>query len=155
MRTRLADLDTVLGQTQKHKLTLLKSAATTLRRNYIKIRKMKSVYFILNQFSLREGQRVLIGRITCVNYKTSTANHRGGLAAHQRHLEREGCPAGVGGALRVSDSADHGADPHHGAAPHLPPHQQVHRRLPGGQQLAHIPITPAAVLYRAWWTPTA
>ena len=72
MRTRLADLDTVLGQTQKHKLTLLKSAATTLRRNYIKIRKMKSVYFILNQFSLREGQRVLIGRIiiTSVNYKT-------------------------------------------------------------------------------------
>ena len=63
MRTRLADLDTVLGQTQKHKLTLLKSAATTLRRNYIKIRKMKSVYFILNQFSLREGQRVLIGRV--------------------------------------------------------------------------------------------
>ena len=69
MRTRLADLDTVLGQTQKHKLTLLKSAATTLRRNYIKIRKMKSVYFILNQFSLREGQRVLIGRVYfCCSY---------------------------------------------------------------------------------------
>ena len=85
MRTRLADLDTVLGQTQKHKLTLLKSAATTLRRNYIKIRKMKSVYFILNQFSLREGQRVLIGRVTCVVLitKTSTAHRRGGLAAHQ------------------------------------------------------------------------
>ena len=83
MRTRLADLDTVLGQTQKHKLTLLKSAATTLRRNYIKIRKMKSVYFILNQFSLREGQRVLIGRVTCVVLitKTSTA-----------HQGRVGCP---------------------------------------------------------------
>ena len=31
------------------------------RLNYIRTRKMKSVYHTLNQFSLREGQRVLVG----------------------------------------------------------------------------------------------
>ena len=61
VKTRLDDLKTVIGQTRQHKLTLLKLAATNLRRNYIKIRKMKSVYYILNMFSLREGQRVMIG----------------------------------------------------------------------------------------------
>ena len=61
VKTRLDDLKTVIGQTRQHKLTLLKLAAANLRRNYIKIRKMKSVYYILNMFSLREGQRVMIG----------------------------------------------------------------------------------------------
>ena len=61
VKTRLEDLKTVIGQTRSHKLSLLQSAAANLRRNYIKVRKMKSVYFILNMFSLREGQRVMIG----------------------------------------------------------------------------------------------
>lgn len=61
VKTRLEDLKTVIGQTRGHKLSLLQSAAANLRRNYIKVRKMKSVYYILNMFSLREGQRVMIG----------------------------------------------------------------------------------------------
>ena len=61
VKTRLEDLKTVIGQTRSHKLYLLQSAAANLRRNYIKVRKMKSVYYILNMFSLREGQRVMIG----------------------------------------------------------------------------------------------
>ena len=61
VKTRLEDLKTVIGQTRGHKLSLLQSAAMNLRRNYIKVRKMKSVYYILNMFSLREGQRVMIG----------------------------------------------------------------------------------------------
>ena len=57
-------------------MTLLKTGAAELRLGYIRFcalfisviysllprtRKMKSVYHILNQFSLREGQRVLVG----------------------------------------------------------------------------------------------
>ena len=61
VKTRLEDLKIVIGQTSTHRKTLLESAASTLHQNYIKIRKMKSVYHILNQFSLREGQMVMIG----------------------------------------------------------------------------------------------
>ena len=61
VNTRIADLKTVIGRTTQHRQTLLQSAAATLRRNYIQIRKMKSVYYILNQFSLRDGQLVMIG----------------------------------------------------------------------------------------------
>ena len=59
--TRLADLHTVLTQTTDHRLRLLASAATTLRSSYVKVRKMKAVYHVLNMFNQRDGGRVLIG----------------------------------------------------------------------------------------------
>merc|ERR1719285_658111 len=45
----------------EHRHRLLIAAATNLRANYVKVRKMKAVYHILNQFSFRDAQRVLIG----------------------------------------------------------------------------------------------
>jgi len=59
--TRLEDLHTVLTQTTDHRHRLLVAAASSLRANYIRVRKMKAVYHILNQFSQRDGGRVLIG----------------------------------------------------------------------------------------------
>ena len=64
---------TLLPRDQR--MTLLKTGAAELRLGYIRwsalilpvisflprTRKMKSIYHILNQFSLREGQRVLVG----------------------------------------------------------------------------------------------
>jgi len=60
VNSRLEDLNTVLTQTTSHRRRLLEAAATSLRANYIKVRKMKAVYHILNQFSGDQGQ-VLIG----------------------------------------------------------------------------------------------
>jgi len=61
VNTRLEDLATVMAQTREQRDRLLRTAAEDLRLNYIRTRKMKSVYYTLNQFSLREGQRVLVG----------------------------------------------------------------------------------------------
>merc|ERR1712110_91679 len=59
--TRLADLVTVLSQTTDHRTRLLVAAATSLRSHYVKVRKMKAVYHVLNMFNQRDGGRVLIG----------------------------------------------------------------------------------------------
>jgi len=59
--TRLADLHTVLTQTTDHRRRLLLAAAATIRTSYVKVRKMKAIYFVLNMFSQRDGGRVLIG----------------------------------------------------------------------------------------------
>merc|ERR1719430_2626537 len=59
--TRLSDLSTVLTQTTEHRRRLLIAAAESLRKSYIKVRKMKAVYHVLNMFSRRDGGRVLIG----------------------------------------------------------------------------------------------
>ena len=61
LATRLEDLQVVINQTTQHRLSLLTTAALHLRRNTVKVRKMKSVYHILNHFSLREGARVMLG----------------------------------------------------------------------------------------------
>ena len=61
LSNRLEDLQVVIDQTTQHRLTLLNTAAINLKRNTVKVRKMKSVYHILNQFSLREGARVMLG----------------------------------------------------------------------------------------------
>jgi len=61
VNTRLEDLHTVLTQTTEHRHRLLLAAAGSLRLNYILVRKMKAVYYILNQFNQREGGHVLIG----------------------------------------------------------------------------------------------
>merc|ERR1719508_399938 len=60
--TRIEDLKIVISQTDDHRQRLLVAAAGSLRENYVKTRKMKSVYYVLNHFSLREGQRVLLGQ---------------------------------------------------------------------------------------------
>jgi len=59
--SRLDDLHTILTQTEDHRRRLLQAASVTLQANYVKVRKMKAVYHILNLFSLRDAQRVLIG----------------------------------------------------------------------------------------------
>jgi len=59
--TRLSDLSTILTQTTEHRRRLLIAAAESLRNSYIKVRKMKAVYHVLNMFSQRDGGRVLIG----------------------------------------------------------------------------------------------
>jgi len=60
VNNRLEDLSTVLTQTTSHRRRLLEAASTSLRANYVKVRKMKAVYHILNQFTSDKGQ-VLIG----------------------------------------------------------------------------------------------
>ena len=59
--TRLSDLDTVMHQTTDHRHRLLTLAAASLRASYVKVRKMKAVYHVLNMFNQRDGGRVLIG----------------------------------------------------------------------------------------------
>ena len=61
LTNRLEDLQVVIDQTTQHRLALLNTAAINLKRNTVKVRKMKSVYHVLNQFSLREGARVMLG----------------------------------------------------------------------------------------------
>jgi len=61
VNTRIEDLKIVISQTDEHRQRLLTAASKSLREHYVKTRKMKSVYYILNHFSLREGQRVLLG----------------------------------------------------------------------------------------------
>ena len=61
VEARLNDLQTVLNETRSHKHRLLEEAAMTLRSSYIKVRKMKAVYHVLNMFNQRDGGRVLIG----------------------------------------------------------------------------------------------
>jgi len=61
VNTRLSDLHTILTQTTDHRHRLLLTASRTLRASYVKVRKMKAIYHVLNQFSLRDAQRVLIG----------------------------------------------------------------------------------------------
>ena len=61
LKDRLEDLQIVINQSTQHRLSLLSGAAATLRRNLVKVRKMKSVYHVLNHFSLREGARVMLG----------------------------------------------------------------------------------------------
>merc|ERR1719300_882222 len=61
VETRLSDLDTVLHQTTEHRHRLLSVAAASLRGSYVKVRKMKAVYHVLNMFNQRDGGRVLIG----------------------------------------------------------------------------------------------
>ena len=44
-----------------HMLRLLLAASTSIRSQYVMVRKMKAIYHILNQFNQRDGGRVLIG----------------------------------------------------------------------------------------------
>ena len=53
VNTRLSDLYTVLTQTTEQRHRLLLSAASSLRASYIKIRKMKAVYHVLNMVEVK------------------------------------------------------------------------------------------------------
>ena len=52
VNTRIEDLKIVISQTDQHRQRLLLAASGSLRENYVKTRKMKSVYYILNHFWL-------------------------------------------------------------------------------------------------------
>merc|ERR1719158_2094880 len=84
VETRLNDLQTVLNETRSHKHRLLEEAAKTLRSSYIKVRKMKAVYHVLNMFNQRDGGRVLIGDAwmpTADNSKIREAVNKGAQTA--------------------------------------------------------------------------
>ena len=56
VKTRIADLKTVIGRTTQHRQTLLQSAASTLRRNYIQIRKI--VHCLVHRAARPDGEAV-------------------------------------------------------------------------------------------------
>ncbi|CAB3360792.1 Hypothetical predicted protein [Cloeon dipterum] len=61
VRTRLADLNMVLNQTQDHRLRVLTSAAKDLQKWTVMVRKMKAIYHALNMFNMDVTQKCLIG----------------------------------------------------------------------------------------------
>ncbi|XP_049797993.1 V-type proton ATPase 116 kDa subunit a 1 isoform X1 [Schistocerca nitens] len=58
--TRIEDLNTVLGQTQDHRHRVLVAAAKNIKNWFIKVRKIKAIYFTLNLFNLDVTQKCLI-----------------------------------------------------------------------------------------------
>ena len=79
VNTRLSDLHTVLTQTTEHRHRLLLAAASSLRASYIKVRKMKAVYHVLNMFNQRDGGRVLIGEAWMPAGENDSAEIRGAV----------------------------------------------------------------------------
>ncbi|KAB7504051.1 V-type proton ATPase subunit a isoform 1 [Armadillidium nasatum] len=63
VKTRLEDLNTVLSQTNDHRNRLLTAAAKHLRVWIIKVRKMKGIYFTLNQFNYDVTSNCLIAEV--------------------------------------------------------------------------------------------
>lgn len=58
--TRIEDLNTVLGQTQDHRHRVLVAAAKNLKNWFVKVRKIKAIYYTLNLFNLDVTQKCLI-----------------------------------------------------------------------------------------------
>lgn len=77
--TRLEDLNMVLGQAKDHRSKVLVNAARYLRVWETKVRKIKAVYHVLNQFNLDVTQKCLIAEGWCP---------QGSLAEIQRALKR-------------------------------------------------------------------
>lgn len=63
--TRIEDLNTVLGQTQDHRHRVLVAAAKNIKVWFIKVRKIKAIYFTLNMFNLDVTQKCLIAECWC------------------------------------------------------------------------------------------
>ncbi|XP_052803903.1 V-type proton ATPase 116 kDa subunit a 1-like isoform X2 [Mya arenaria] len=63
--TRIEDLNTVLGQTQDHRHRLLVAAAKNIKVWFIKVRKIKAIYHMLNMFNLDVTQKCLIAECWC------------------------------------------------------------------------------------------
>ncbi|KAL7636808.1 UNVERIFIED_CONTAM: hypothetical protein RMT77_012564 [Armadillidium vulgare] len=63
VKTRLEDLNTILSQTNDHRNCLLTAAAKHLRVWFIKVRKMKGIYFTLNQFNYDVTNNCLIAEV--------------------------------------------------------------------------------------------
>lgn len=61
VKTRIADLNTVLNQSKDHRLRLLTEAAKNYPAQLAKTCKMKAIYHILNQFNFDITQKALIG----------------------------------------------------------------------------------------------
>ncbi|XP_063423512.1 V-type proton ATPase 116 kDa subunit a 1-like isoform X1 [Mytilus trossulus] len=63
--TRIEDLNTVLGQTQDHRHRVLVAAARNIKVWFIKVRKIKAIYYTLNQFNIESSQKCLIAECWC------------------------------------------------------------------------------------------
>ncbi|XP_035825666.1 V-type proton ATPase 116 kDa subunit a1 [Aplysia californica] len=63
--TRIEDLNTVLGQTQDHRHRVLVAAAKNIKVWFIKVRKIKAIYHMLNMFNLDVTQKCLIAECWC------------------------------------------------------------------------------------------
>lgn len=63
--TRIEDLNTVLGQTQDHRHRVLVAAAKNIKVWFIKVRKIKAIYYTLNMFNLDVTQKCLIAECWC------------------------------------------------------------------------------------------
>lgn len=63
--TRIEDLNTVLGQTQDHRHRVLVAAARNIKVWFIKVRKIKAIYHMLNMFNLDVTQKCLIAECWC------------------------------------------------------------------------------------------
>ena len=57
---RLEDLNTVLGQTNDHRHRVLVAAAKNIKVWFVKVRKIKAIYYTLNFFNLDTSQKCLI-----------------------------------------------------------------------------------------------
>ncbi|XP_052705531.1 V-type proton ATPase 116 kDa subunit a1-like isoform X2 [Crassostrea angulata] len=63
--TRIEDLNTVLGQTQDHRHRVLVAAARNIKIWFIKVRKIKAIYYTLNMLNLDVTQKCLIAECWC------------------------------------------------------------------------------------------
>jgi len=76
----------VLGQTQEHRHRVLVAAAKNIKVWFIKVRKIKAIYHMLNMFNLDVTQKCLISECWCPEHdleKIQMALRRGTV----RHAE--------------------------------------------------------------------
>lgn len=62
---KIDDLETVLTQTQQHRQRILEAAAKNLNNWFIRVRKMKAIYHMLNLFDLDVTTKCMIGECWC------------------------------------------------------------------------------------------
>ncbi|KAI1290775.1 putative V-type proton ATPase subunit [Halotydeus destructor] len=63
--SRIDDLNTVLSQTTEHRHRVLVAAAKNVKNWFVKVRKIKAVYYHLNMFNLDVTQKCLIAEAWC------------------------------------------------------------------------------------------
>ncbi|KAJ8038583.1 hypothetical protein HOLleu_16046 [Holothuria leucospilota] len=83
--TRIEDFQTVLSQTEDHRLKVLTAAAQKLTVWFIKVRKLKAIYHTLNLFNLDVTNKCLIAECWC-----PVANLEDIQIALRRGTERSG-----------------------------------------------------------------
>lgn len=63
--SRIEDLNTVLSQTTEHRHRVLVAAAKNIKNWFVKVRKIKAIYYHLNMFNLDVTQKCLIAECWC------------------------------------------------------------------------------------------